>query len=290
MHRYFREYGQVSSTLDFLEAVGLAKRFLSHGDYRGDDDLLWFRGQQDARWGLTPKIYRPEFTGADEAETRELFQSRAIQLISGRQPCCQWEWYFLMQHHGAPTRLLDWTENPLIALYFAIKDHPGNDDAVVWLLDPFWLNRQNRFLHRKGVSGPILHGWKEAGRYLFELEKTFEGSQVSVDFPAAIEAPHVAMRLYVQSSRFVVFGRRRNLADMFSIRDKAFGLGRILISRQRTQIIEDELWSLGINAATVFPDIDGLGEYVCDQWRYREASKRRGADGPAFGLSALPGS
>ena len=50
---------------------------------RGDERPLWFRGHLDANWRLTPKLYRPEFTGADEGEIRHEFQSRALQLIAG---------------------------------------------------------------------------------------------------------------------------------------------------------------------------------------------------------------
>ena len=52
----------------------------------------------------------------------------------------EWEWYFLMQHYGSPTRLLDWTDGALIALYFAVRENNGAFDAAVWALDAWWLN------------------------------------------------------------------------------------------------------------------------------------------------------
>jgi hypothetical protein len=269
MSRKYREHKPIASTAEFLKAINEVRSFVQPKEHRGDESTVWFRGQHSVNWPLTPKIYRREFLGANEAETRYLFQSRAIQLLHGRQPVDQWEWYFLMQHHGAPTRLLDWTENPLIALYFAAKAHDRVEDAVVWVLAPFWLNGQNTFLKRRGVYGPILPTWHEAKRYLPDLEAAFAGDFVRTKFPAAIEAPHVDVRLHAQAGRFVVFGRNIDLSKIFDIRSNYFGLGRIPVRKGATRRIEDELAVLGVQAASVFPDVSGLGEYVCDQWRKR---------------------
>jgi len=141
----------------------------------GDQQPLWFRGHGDADWKLTPKLY----LGADEEEIRHEFQSRALQLIQNRFPADRWEWYFLMQHYGAPTRLLDWTENVLVALYFAVEDHPGTHDAAVWILDPDWLNRKLR----RGIEGAMLPDWSEVGSYLRELEDAFEGKKITASLP-----------------------------------------------------------------------------------------------------------
>ena len=269
MHRNFREHKPVTSIIEFLLAVEKVRAFTPQSDRRGDDDTVWFRGQHSIDWPLEPKIYRPEFSGADEPETRDLFQSRAIQLVHGRQPADKWEWYFLMQHHGAPTRLLDWTENPLIALYFAVKNHRATDDAVVWLLSPYWLNQQNAYLKKRGVYGPILPAWSESNQYLLDIESAYMGTAIRRKVPAAIEAPHVDARLHAQASRFVVFGTKCDLAKMFDIRPKDLGLARIPIPRKNVRSIEEGLADLGIHAASVFPDIGGLGEYVCDQWKNR---------------------
>jgi FRG domain len=61
--------------------------------------------------------------------------------LTGKGPQNSWDWYFTMQHFGAPARLLDWTEGVLIALYFVVKDSSGEDDPAIWALDPWWLNK-----------------------------------------------------------------------------------------------------------------------------------------------------
>lgn len=230
--------------------------------FRGDIPPLWFRGHQDSRWKLTPKIYRPEYLGADENEIRNEFQSRAVQLIQGRLPADKWEWYFLMQHYGVPTRLLDWTENALIALYFAVEGHPRDCDAGVWVLDPTWLNRRLR----KGVEGAMLSDWHEAQPYLHDLEIAYEGRRVTVSMPAAIEPPHVDKRLAAQSSRFVIFGTTKDMRRMRA-RQRNRRISMIVIPRHLIEELQNELAHLGITSASVFPDLHGLCQEINSKFK-----------------------
>ena len=150
----------ISSLSGFLDAIArITKKWQKKthtwsGDRvkrKGEEERLWFRGQPAAA-KLSPRIYRTEYVGPgreaqldlDEPEIRQQFQSRAIQLASGHLPEPEriWDWYFLMQHYGAPTRLLDWTDLPLVSLYFAVTSGESNEDAAVWVLDPYWLNHR----------------------------------------------------------------------------------------------------------------------------------------------------
>jgi hypothetical protein len=234
----------------------------------GDAETLWFRGHRDSRWKLTPKLYRKEFSGADENEIRQEFQSRALQLIQGRTPGDKWEWYFLMQHYGAPTRLLDWTDNPLIAIYFAVADHPGDCDAAVWALNPWWLNRKLR----RGIQGAMLPDWQNANSYLRNLEEAFSGKKITATLPAAIDPPHVDRRLAAQSSRFVIFGKDRDLMRTKSARlgpKNKRHIGMITIPQHVVSEIQANLEFCGITSSLVFPDLDGLCRDICRKCRRR---------------------
>jgi hypothetical protein len=198
-----------------------------------------------------------------EAEIRQEFQS--LQMIQGRLPANKWEWYFFMQHYGAPTRLLDWTDNPLIALFFAVYEHSGDRAAAVWVLDPWWLNEKLR----KEIDGPMEADWEEAKPYLLDIETAFEGPKGGPTVPAAIEPPHVDRRLAVQQSRFVIFGKTKDLTRTKAARESATTrrLAKIVIPSASISEIQKELENAGFTISMLFPDLEHLSKELCDRWR-----------------------
>ncbi len=214
------------------------------------------------------RLYRKEYRDADEAEIRLQFQSRAIQLMQGRVPDPErkWDWYFLMQHYGAPTRLLDWTDNPLVALFFAVADERNQGDASVWVLDPYWLN------HRlfKGVDGPLLPDWQEAQVYLKSLERAFmSAAHVRIQRPAALDPPHVDRRLAVQASHFVIFGKSKDLAKIDLAKPPRIFDWQESISLGIGSSIKGELEDCGITHSFIFPDLEALGRELSSFWKRR---------------------
>lgn len=260
------DYADVKSVAKFLDVTREIRRSWPQEERpnrRGEEEKLWFRGQSCWEWGLSPKVYRKPFQGADEDEIRLEFQSQAIQLIYGRVPSSKWDWYFLMQHHRVPTRLLDWTENSLIALFFAVQDEINNQDAAVWVLDPWWLSKK---LHL-GLRGPLLPDYDISGSWLFELEQAFEDRVVNRALPAPIEPPHVDRRVAAQSSRFLVFGSTRDLTRTRIVRKRGSRLARIRISTSASNRIRRELDDCGINYSTIFPDLEGLALHILWRWK-----------------------
>src|SRR5271166_5433292 len=139
----------------------------------------WFRGHEKANWKLRPKLFRDTECKVEdlfefEEELRAEFKRRGSQLAEGLTlPAYQddWGWYSLMQHYGAPTRLLDWSDGALIALYFAVRDRPkdkNQDGACIWMLDPYRLNRLS-FYPPDNWPGVALPDWPAAKQYLPEL-------------------------------------------------------------------------------------------------------------------------
>ena len=144
----------VSSVQQFVKVVSNQSRAWQKNtwDERTESSWLpWFRGEEQANWptALKPKLYRTKYKLKEvlrqEQDLRLEFRRRGSQFIGDGRPTDHWEWYFLMQHYGVPTRLLDWSDGALVALYFALKpisDEKGSrqDDAAVYMLDPWWLN------------------------------------------------------------------------------------------------------------------------------------------------------
>src|ERR1035437_2526974 len=94
---------EVTSVAEFVSQISKLRHEWCGAD--GTEGQLWFRGQPDCTMPLVPKQYR--FRRVLEDDLRGEFERCGSQLITEKRPSTHWEWYFLMQHFGAPTRLLD---------------------------------------------------------------------------------------------------------------------------------------------------------------------------------------
>jgi FRG domain len=258
-----------SSVRDFIQRV-----IELRNSWRADD--LWFRGQHNIRHDLRPGTYRQKNLYQDEAEDerRYEFKRRAVQFPIERPPISDWEWYFLMQHYGLPTRLLDWSEGALIGLYFAVRNHPGTHDAAVWVLDPRWLqehvvrvcgflppkrNAEYRFI-RDYMPDPADERTKWIRDYLPE---TFTDTTLP-SLPAPLRPPQIHRRIAAQLSTFTIHGRVMRGLERVARESSQARLAQIRIPKRRLEAIRDELSLCGIVETTVFPDFEGLGRELRD--------------------------
>src|SRR3546814_3216791 len=97
-----------------IESIGdFIDKLCTHiGDYLGP---VWYRGHSVSGWNLEPKLMRIADRPPETHYLNKFKQDASI--ILNRYPKNEFEWLFLMQHYGVPTRLLDWTESPLTGLY-----------------------------------------------------------------------------------------------------------------------------------------------------------------------------
>src|SRR5215469_967721 len=110
------------------------------------DTAMW-RGHADAGWALQACVFRKPKTSAEMASYNETalmghFLMRAPTRSHAKtpEPSDYFGWLSLAQHYGLPTRLLDWSENPLVAAYFAVAE-PSDDDGCIGALSPTDLNQ-----------------------------------------------------------------------------------------------------------------------------------------------------
>lgn len=186
-----------------------------------------FRGHASSTYKLLPSVARGWEGDKSELITMEKralqkFQQQAIPFIKYK-PDHDLEWLVLMQHHGAPTRLLDWTFNPVVALYFAVASNE-NEDGIVY---------------------------EATYRVHKDLPEVKEVFQTKVNF--VFTPSHITERLGPQSGCFIVFADP--LQEIASHHQK---ISRYIIPKQRKRYIRDELSKIGIHEGVLFPGLDGL--------------------------------
>jgi hypothetical protein len=116
---------EIKSVADLLKAIAATKLTeMPHAHVR-----VWFRGQGDESWLLEPGVYREGFAKDDRERVkneRHLSQDFMAMSASLRDYKSDAEAYFVQQHYRMPTRLLDWSLNPLAAAYFALDPSQSN--------------------------------------------------------------------------------------------------------------------------------------------------------------------
>jgi len=236
---------------------------------------LWFRGVGDESYGLQPGLYRLA-DGEDpltDYELRDQFSRRALALPKEMLPRDRWEWYFLMQHYRVPTRLLDWTEAALIALYFAlqaceqrlerqrIKAIAKMHRPAVWVLDPETVNKHLNF------DGPVSPDWYDLDAYMPDL---YSGRRTRVPKrPVAIDPPYLAQRVMVQRSHFTLHGSDRRSLDNIPYIRKSGRLIKVAIDVRDRDALSHMRWQLrllGMTETVIFPDMEGLARELGQEY------------------------
>jgi hypothetical protein len=245
--------------------------------FPGDALVPWCRGQERSEWDLIPKLYRVVSDDDDaldlEHEIREEFATRAPALsdyvkLSDDSVLYNWESYFVMQHYGAPTRLLDWTESSLAALYFAVRANTGNFNAAVWALDAWWLNET--VIDVDEVIPPADPGTIVADRNKVSAwlpDRFRKGKRGKLPpLPVAVFPTHTMRRISAQRSCFTIHGSNRNSFGTLTRRRKAPPLVKFEIPSWETLQIRRTLAACGIDDTLIFPDLEALGRAVTSNW------------------------
>jgi hypothetical protein len=183
------------------------------------------------------------------------------------------EWLSLMQHSGLPTRLLDWTDGALIALFFAIYEmdsikNPDELHPIVWMLNPIVLNMHEKSINKKELPLSWIgynHEKPSEPACPLNIKGAFEKDSEGVEYPVALLPQHIHKRVSAQRSCFTIHGKRKEGIDSLYKNDTLFS-HNYLIKYEIDIEIEDRenmlraLQLLGISYSTLFPDLDGLSK------------------------------
>jgi hypothetical protein len=239
----FRERS-IKSVTDLLKALAVHKPV---------DQAVWFRGQVKIDWELKPSLMRRTGGLAREQALAKRFRQNALLLLPQR-PQTEWEWLFIMQHHGVPTRLLDWTESPLVALYFAVNEQPKSDGAF-WALLPMELNKLANAPTPVGDLPAF-----DADEFLENyLPSTLAKEKQSELKTVASIAPRNTPRSQAQLSVFTI--SHRDITAIEDLGDEQH-VWRYLVPANSKKTITQELTSLHITELTLFPELPNVGKYA----------------------------
>jgi len=218
---------------------------------------FWYRGLSDEKFDLLPTIYfiknpKPEYDYLKE------FKKDAMLLVHPRPPN-SYEWLFLMRHYKIPSRLLDLTESPLIAAFFAVEDEDEYEtDGVIWVLLPLELNKYIKQFENE-ESLPSFEEDKD------DLLKNYTTESYRIDdpengmLPVAFLAPRNSPRMQAQQSVFTIY--HHDKTPLQEIENKNH-IWRYILPKSSKKNIKNELKLLGVTRFQLFPELETIHEKI----------------------------
>ena len=233
----------ISSLADLLSALGAIS----------SSSPSWYRGQANVGWQLLPTLAREPSRLQRESDLIARFKQNASQLLPSL-PHNDWEWLTIMQHYRVPTRLLDWTESPLVALYFVVVPHIASDGAL-WVLEPARLNLASRISPDYDSYIPNFDD-TIAANY---LPSSLRSEQITKLQPIAVIGPRNTPRMQAQLGTFTVMHR-----TAIPIEDVGDGqhIRKFRIPEAAKAKLRSELSLLAISKFQLFPELQSLGDIL----------------------------
>lgn len=221
------------------------------GSYNED---VWYRGQGSVDWQLVPGIFRYS-TKYSETSLLTRFKQSASLLID-TSPKDDFDWLFLMQHYGVPTRLLDWTESPLIALYFAVSEEENDKfDSALWMLKPIELNK---LANIKTTEKNYIPSFDDEYLENYNIQNVNSNKRVEMS-PVATIATRNNSRIQAQLGVFTIHHLDKKPLDEFCTEKE---IVKYIIPKGSKASLRKELDLLSVNKFSLFPELSSIGEIL----------------------------
>jgi hypothetical protein len=269
---------KATSMSSFFELFYKKRAKISHAN------SVWFRGENNSfESALIPKAFRKLAGNNDEIFRQASGEENNLKLAFRREAATHllkagivsspWTDLFLMQHYGIRTRLLDWTESALVALFFATENYFGEEDGKVWILSPHELSMYStggacglssdfilapyeaQYANEPLVQEGIISAKALAHRYLTSYFNKIGERETGVYYPIPLLPTLFDDRMSQQKSCFTLFG---NQVDGLKAPKKDNFLQCITIDGKSKFRLRNELRLLGFSNKSVYPDLEGV--------------------------------
>ncbi len=218
-----------------------------------------YRGQSDSSWPLHSSLLRimkgqvgGRYALDLEGRMQELFRSQAyihFTMESLPDDSNLLSWWQIMQHHGAPTRLIDWSASPYVAAYFAVV-HNWDKDSAVWMIHPFSLNEAGE----KALAGTK-----------FEQALT---NELAPPVVIAIEMTRHSNRTIAQQGHFTasanILGDQQTIIESLcsASKNSEYTFRKIIIPKELKPQFLFRLHKMNVHSGALFPGQDGIGRSI----------------------------
>lgn len=268
--------------MDFINNVNKERNALN----LKPGERCFYRGHADSQWDLTPSLFREKKFAKNRRYIEEVlfheFNARVKEHPGVNSS--GWDILFMMRHHGVHTRILDWTEDFAVALFFALeeqitpekadprKSSSQTPDPCLWLLNPYSLNYNNWWGYR-GLLAPKYLGSEPEGK---DDSKFYDYSDyIDNDWPfdwekpVAIRPVQRTQRIQAQNGFFTIHGDNEKALDKLSAKH----LRKIHIPRNIHEMAKEFLELAGINLYRLFPEPDALAKTIWARYSAQDLKK-----------------
>lgn len=218
---------------------------------------VWYRGIASESFALKPGIVWRDIKNTAFIDDFLLSYENYNHKIEDA-----WQLYSLMQHYGMPTRLLDWTQSPLTALYFALENESAalENKRVIWAICPAKINKNTKngeYVFNSLNEGAVVDQYLPASLSPAHLKDISLPSG-----PIALKIPQTNKRIKSQQGCFTVHGSATESIDQYLVDGDTNYAAKIIIKESDRKKFQKNLYALSYKEDDVYQDLNSLSRRI----------------------------